>query len=107
MEASQVGAKIMGRMFSVVPAIVITAGLDKINPFARFGLLLGPLPTVLAKYSTYNAKGNPPTEKRSATSIMVELHLDIQQRVGSALTLTNLSACLGRFSSPMQPGRLT
>lgn len=54
-------AKILGRMFSVAPAIVINAGLDKVNPYARFGLLIGSFPTVLTKYSGENATTNPKT----------------------------------------------
>jgi len=53
--------KILGRMFSVIPAIVISAGLEKINPYARFGLLVGAFPTMLTRYSEANAKGNPAT----------------------------------------------
>lgn len=54
-------AKVMGRMFSIVPAIVISAGLDKINPYARFGLLVGAFPTMFARYTEANDKGNPVT----------------------------------------------
>jgi hypothetical protein len=54
-------AKILGRMFSIVPAIVISAGLDKINPYARFGLLVGAFPTMITRYIEENDKGNPAT----------------------------------------------
>ncbi len=57
--ASTAEVKILGRMFSVVPAIVFTAGLEKINPYARFGLLIGTFPTVLTKYANENPTTNP------------------------------------------------
>lgn len=54
-------AKIMGRMLSVVPAIRFDAGLEKVNPYARFGLVLGVLPYLITSYSEPNDKGNPAT----------------------------------------------
>ena len=36
-------AKISGMMVQIVPAIVITPGLEKINPYARMGLVVAPL----------------------------------------------------------------
>jgi hypothetical protein len=59
--ASQSDVKIGGRLLSVIPAIVISAGLEKINPYARFGLLIGAIPSVISKYSNGNATTNPAT----------------------------------------------
>jgi hypothetical protein len=55
-------------MFSVTPAIVISAGLEKINPYARFGLLVGAFPTMITRYTEANDKGNP------ATSLEIDNH---------------------------------
>ena len=33
--------KYTGKMFQIIPAIVITPGFEKINPYGRFGLLIG------------------------------------------------------------------
>lgn len=57
--SSTADAKIAGKMFSVVPAIVISAGLEKVNPYARFGLLIGAAPSVMTKYSQTNVSTNP------------------------------------------------
>ena len=39
-------SKISGMMLQVVPAIVITPGLEKLNPYARLGLIVGILPSI-------------------------------------------------------------
>lgn len=49
--------KISGKMLQIVPAIVITPGLEKVNPYARLGMIIGVLPVVTAKLdgtSTYS-----------------------------------------------------
>ncbi len=38
-------SKISGMMLQIVPAIVITPGLEKINPYARLGMIVGVLPS--------------------------------------------------------------
>lgn len=53
--------KIAGMMFSIMPAVSISAGLERINPYARFGFLIGVLPTMFTRYSEINDKGNPAT----------------------------------------------
>lgn len=55
--------KIGGRLFSVIPAITISAGLEKINPYARLGLIIGAIPTIISKYSNANETTNPATSK--------------------------------------------
>jgi hypothetical protein len=42
-------AKVSGMMLQVVPAIVITPGLEKINPYARLGMIIGVLPSIIEK----------------------------------------------------------
>ncbi|MFA9212866.1 MAG: outer membrane beta-barrel protein [Candidatus Methylacidiphilales bacterium] len=47
-------------MLSFIPSIVITPGFEKINPYARFGLIIG-VPTVTGKLSnsnTFNGETN-------------------------------------------------
>ena len=43
--------KISAKMFQIVPAIVITPGLEKINPYARLGLILGVMNRISYTYS--------------------------------------------------------
>lgn len=38
--------KISGMMLQIVPAVVINAGLEKINPYARLGMIVGVLPSI-------------------------------------------------------------
>jgi hypothetical protein len=42
-------SKLSGMMLQIVPAIVITPGLEKLNPYARFGMSVGILPSVVMK----------------------------------------------------------
>ena len=39
--------KISGMMLQIVPAIVFTPGLEKVNPYARLGMIVGILPSVV------------------------------------------------------------
>ena len=45
-------------MLQIVPAVVITPGLDKINPYARLGMIVGILPSVVQKYNS-TSNDNP------------------------------------------------
>jgi hypothetical protein len=57
--STQADIKVAGYLVSVTPGVVITAGLEKINPYARFGLQIGAVPIMLARYSSENASVNP------------------------------------------------
>ena len=47
--------KMSGMMLQIVPAIVITPGLEKINPYARLGVIIGVMPSVTSNFtSTYD-----------------------------------------------------
>jgi hypothetical protein len=41
--------KTRGMMFQVVPGIVLNAGMDKFDPYARFGLIIGAVPRIFVK----------------------------------------------------------
>lgn len=64
---TQAGIKVAGALISVTPGVVITAGLDKVNPYARFGLQIGALPLMFARYTSENASVNP-AQKTEATN---------------------------------------
>jgi len=47
--------KISGMMLQIVPAIFLTPALEKVNPYARIGMIIGVLATGKEKYTyTYN-----------------------------------------------------
>ncbi|MCX6280438.1 MAG: outer membrane beta-barrel protein [Bacteroidetes bacterium] len=62
--ASKATVKIRGGLLSVIPSILISAGLEKVNPYARFGLLIGVLPNLVSKYNQDNSTTNPPENKQ-------------------------------------------
>ncbi|MCX6267296.1 MAG: outer membrane beta-barrel protein, partial [Bacteroidetes bacterium] len=44
--------KISGMMLQIVPALVITPGLEKLNPYARLGMIVGIMPSISQKYTS-------------------------------------------------------
>ena len=42
--------KIAGTMLQIVPAVVITPGIEKVNPYARLGMIIGVLPAITSSY---------------------------------------------------------
>ena len=65
--ASKTTIKIRGSMLSVMPSVLISAGLQKVNPYARFGLQIGVLPDMVSKYTVNNASTNPPSVNEITT----------------------------------------
>jgi opacity protein-like surface antigen len=58
--------KYKGMSFQIIPALVLTPGFEKINPYARFGLIIGVVNST--NYSYTNTKtGNP--EFKAATTV--------------------------------------
>lgn len=43
--------KLAGTMLQIVPALVITPGLEKVNPYARVGMVIGVLPSLTSSYT--------------------------------------------------------
>jgi len=57
-------AKLSGMMLQLIPAIIITPGLEKVNPYARLGMSIGILPSVVMKDNSTSTGG----ESLKATS---------------------------------------
>ncbi len=57
--SSRSEVKIAGDLISFIPGIVITAGLEKVNPYARFGVLIGAFPMLFQRYKMENPTVNP------------------------------------------------
>ncbi|MEI7663617.1 MAG: hypothetical protein WCK34_15520 [Bacteroidota bacterium] len=70
--SSSAEAKVSGMMVQIVPAIVITPGLEKINPYARIGLIVAPLSKVVEK-GTSNSSGSV-YKSTSSSSSAVKLY---------------------------------
>lgn len=49
--------KLSGSMLQVVPALVLSAGLDKVNPYARLGLIVGIVSSVKEKEYSSSSGG--------------------------------------------------
>ena len=59
-------ATFSGMMLQIVPAIIITPGLEKVNPYARLGMSVGILPSVVGKFNSTSTGGG--TLKSSSSS---------------------------------------
>jgi opacity protein-like surface antigen len=55
----EVDVKMSGSMLQLVPALVITPNLEKLNPYARLGMIVGILPSVVEKVNATYTTGNP------------------------------------------------
>ncbi|MCX6288116.1 MAG: outer membrane beta-barrel protein [Bacteroidetes bacterium] len=88
--ASKATVKVRGGMLSVIPSIVISAGLKKINPYARFGFQIGVLPNLVAKYSQDNSTTNPPENKQIYNDYYGGVALGYTAAGGVNFTLTNV-----------------
>jgi hypothetical protein len=64
--------KYSSMMFQIIPALVITPGLEKINPYGRFGLIIGVVNKT--NYSFTNTQSSNPNLK--ATNSTVEKYKD-------------------------------
>ncbi len=85
--------KLSGMMLQIVPAIVITPGLEKINPYARLGMIIGILPSVKEQY---NATLNNTIGDLKSTTKTVETRklsggvaLGFTAAAGASLNLSN------------------
>lgn len=90
MGASQASVRIRGYMLSVTPAVVISAGLEKINPYARFGLLVGALPVITTKYLEENNTTNPTTSKEITNKYYGGVSLGYSAAGGVTFNLSRL-----------------
>lgn len=46
-----------GLMLQFIPSVIITPGLNKVNPYARLGLIIGAIPQVYQKNLSYEVHG--------------------------------------------------
>ena len=46
-----------GLMLQFIPSVIITPGLNKVNPYARLGLIIGAIPKVYQKNLSYEVHG--------------------------------------------------
>jgi hypothetical protein len=70
--SQQYDDKYAAMMFQIIPALVITPGLDKINPYGRFGVIIGAYSKT--NYSYTNTRNSIPELK--ATNTTVEKYKD-------------------------------
>jgi hypothetical protein len=73
--------KISGMMLQIVPAIVIKAGLEKINPYARLGMIVGVLPSI-----TIDSKNSSTSSGGSRASTSQEFKLKLSGGVAVGFT---------------------
>ncbi|MFZ4521165.1 MAG: outer membrane beta-barrel protein [Bacteroidales bacterium] len=65
--------KLSGMMLQVVPAIVITAGLETLNPYARLGMIIGVMPSVTEKNSSTSTYTSPALKATSSSESVMKM----------------------------------
>jgi len=92
--------QLSGMMLQIVPAIVITPGLEKVNPYARLGMSVGILPSVVMKdNSTSTGGGSLKATSSSETTIKLSggIALGFTAAGGIDFNLSERLAFFGEF----------
>lgn len=88
-------------MFRINPTFVITAGLDKINPYAKFGMIVG-MGTITNKYEstqTNTSSGNTTTDiELQTTKYNGGLAIGFNSGVGVLFSLSNNISLFGEIN---------
>ena len=79
-----------GSLVSMIPSVVITAGLDKINPYARFGLLIGAFPWLTVQHTNTNASINPPQKTETKVQYLGGVSLGYAAAGGVDININKL-----------------
>lgn len=80
-------ASIKANVLSLIPSVVITAGLDKINPYARLGISIGVLPAMYYRYESYQPTTNPPKDIEAVERYSAGVALGFQATGGVTFRL--------------------
>jgi hypothetical protein len=92
--------KFNGQMLSIVPAFVISLPLDKIIPYARIGLKLGVLNSLVSKdhrVSTYPQKATTAVEIDSKSKLYGGIAFGAQAAIGTDYVLSDLISLFGEI----------
>jgi opacity protein-like surface antigen len=92
--------KISGMMLQVVPAVVISPNLEKVNPYARLGMIIGVLPSIVvnsSKTSTSGGVSRATTITESKQKLHGGLALGFTAAAGASFNLSDKLALYGEF----------
>jgi hypothetical protein len=92
--------KISGMMLQVVPAVLITPNLEKVNPYARVGMIIGVLPSIMVNSSNTNTNSGE-TRATTKTESKMKLHgglaVGFTAAGGATFKLSDKLALYGEF----------
>ncbi len=95
---SSVEVNVKGNMLSVIPAIIIRPGFKKIDPYARFGFLLGIRPTINVAAKASNLTVNPPVEYKALRHYYGGVAAGIQAALGVSWYVDSWVSLFAEFS---------
>lgn len=95
---SAVEAQVAGNMLSFNPAIVIRPGLEKIDPYARIGFILGIRPTINATVDGTNASTNPPQTSEAVRHFYGGVAAGVNAAIGATWKLSETIALYAECS---------
>lgn len=104
--------EVKGKMFQIVPAIVVSPGFDKFNPYVKFGVIVG-FGSYAIDWKQVHSATNEPTETREQTfefskgvSVGLSSSLGVQYKF-SVATCLFLEANFSNVSYSPKKGELT
>jgi hypothetical protein len=94
---SNVEARVKGNMLCLTPAIVISPGLEKVDPYARLGLVIGLRPTINATVTYDRGSVNPPEEYKIVRQYYGNVALGLNAAMGVSWNISDLISLYAEF----------
>ena len=90
--------RIAGNMLSLIPSVVIRAGLSPVDPYARVGFILGVRPTINAKADFWNSSTNPTQETIAIRHYYGGVAAGLQAAVGVSWEVSSIISLYAEFA---------
>jgi|CryBogDrversion2_1035201.scaffolds.fasta_scaffold00666_4 Outer membrane protein beta-barrel domain len=94
---TNVEARVKGNMLCLTPAVVISPGFEKVDPYARIGLVIGLRPTINATVTYTRGGVNPPEEYKIVRQYYGNIALGLNAAMGVAWNITDLISLYAEF----------
>jgi hypothetical protein len=91
-------AAFKGNMLSILPAVVISPGFEKIDPYARLGLVIGIRPRIYGQMTYTQASTNPPNEYKVIREYYGNAAIGLNAAMGVNWTISDLISLYAEFT---------
>ena len=93
-----VEARVKGNMLCLTPAVVISPGFEKVDPYARIGLVIGLRPTINATVTYEKGSVNPPEEYKMVRQYYGNVALGLNAAMGVNWNINDLISLFAEFN---------